>query len=148
MRLLFTKSNKIGSKLICWGLNEPVSHVAMEDSGIVLHSRGSGVDFDSYTNFIKINTVVEEIELKDFTFKDLAALGDRYEGSHYDFKGLCYFIYIGAQRKLFDVDFPIKSRYNIPGAYLCTELVSLYLLGYEDNLITPYGLYLKLSETL
>lgn len=68
VQVLFTHSEKIGSKLICWGTGELYSHVALffPEIELVVHSTGSrGVHATSLPIFLKNNEVLLRIELTE-----------------------------------------------------------------------------------
>lgn len=144
MRILFTKSDKIGSAIIRWGLEEPVSHVAVEAEGLVLHSTWSDVDIDSIETFLEHREIVYEIYIPKLGVPELLGLTERYAGSSYDFRGLVCFVKSALARKLFGTPLPKTACYNTPGAFLCTEIATVLMWGYENAAITPYELYLTL----
>lgn len=147
MKVLFTRSPLIGSRFIRWGLDEPVSHVALEAGGIVLHSTWGDVDLDSVEYFLESREIVYEIDVPDYGLADLADMADSYEGSGYDFKGLICFGWFAFLRKFFNRPMPARNYCNTPRRFLCTEVATLLLYGKEDGIVTPYELYQQLRES-
>ena len=146
MKILFTKSDKCGSRIIRWGLDEPVSHVALEDRGIVLHSSWSGVDLDSKATFLRNREIVYTIDCPRLNRRTVLKMADQYEGKPYDFSALLFFVGAALWRKLWKRPLPEVNKWNRPGTFLCTELATMLISGEERASITPYGLYKKLSE--
>jgi hypothetical protein len=147
MRVLFTKSDLCGSKLIRWALEEPVSHVALEHDGVVLHSTWGSVDLDALGTFLEHREIIYTIDVPDYGLADMIELANRYEGSSYDFTGLVYFSVAALLRKFLNVPLPKSNTWNTPGQFLCTEVASLLIYGYEDAIMTPYEMYLRLKST-
>lgn len=144
MRILFTSSPLTGSRLIRWALEEPVSHVAIECNGIVLHSTWNRVDLDSISTFLKHRKVVYSVEIPEKGLKDLLDIACKYENSSYDFRGLLYFSVRALLRKFLRIPLPSSNPWNIAETFLCTELATLLLYGGEDGIITPFELYQRL----
>ena len=144
MQIIFTKSNKIGSKLIRWGLDEPVSHVAIRYDDYVVHSRGGGVEVQKLSEFLKHSEVVYSTKVAK-NVPRLFRLLLNTNKSRYDFGALLYLTVRTLCGKI-GISLPKKNLWQTSGMFLCTEWVTSYLEGKEDSMITPYNLYKKLEN--
>lgn len=138
MKILFTQSPLIASRLIRKITGEPVSHCAIEIDGTVIHSNFLGVHPQSAEGFRDHCTVWGEVPFPD-DFKKMFEQTCAGWGRRYDFGALLYL----ALRYLLPW-LPKKNLWQTSGMYLCSEWVSSYF-GEEDAMITPYRLYLKLG---
>jgi hypothetical protein len=145
MDVLLVRSNKIGSRLIRWGLGEPVSHFAIRFHipGVIYHAYGRGilrVDPADFHNEI-VETIAlpatdaEEILCEQF-FKNCTG----YQA--YDYPALLYFTWRVALKKFFGVAMPPLNAWNVDDYDICTELA--YMLGeayaqYCGKMILPEG---------
>jgi hypothetical protein len=144
MQILFTRSNKIGSKIIRWGLGEPVSHAAIRYDDYVVHSYMHGVTMTHISEFLKHSEVVYTVTIPN-NVPRLFRLFLRTSTASYDIGALLYLTLHFGLRKM-GIPSPKKNLWQTSGMYLCTEWVSSYLDGEEDSMITPYALYLRLTE--
>jgi hypothetical protein len=145
MIILFTKSDKIGSRIIRWFTGEGVSHCAvMMSSEVVLHSTGSGTHLISHARFIQnynvVYTVWHPAELDHGAA--LATIGTGYDFFAIIWLGLKLFL-----RKMLFRPIERKNNWEQRRVFMCTELVSTLVFGEEDSTITPEALYLKLLAT-
>jgi hypothetical protein len=133
MIFLFTKSGKIGSKLIRWGLNARTSHFAIgfdctEDGfGVVLHSHYSGVHLSWYDDFARKNEIVYKLKpKKPFSLQEeeelYQSLLKNYYGKGYDIEALAYFSYVGLLHRLFKKPLPDTNPFDSSDKYLCVEI--------------------------
>lgn len=111
MKLLWLKADKIGSKLIRWGLNSDCSHFGIcfdedeNDRGIAFHSYGTGTRLEWLKSFKKKYTVVHHLspnwemslEQEEKVYK--AILEDE-SGRMYDYAGLVYFALVVIKNKI------------------------------------------------
>ena len=147
MQLLFTKSDRVGSKIIRWGLDEPVSHVGVCHDGIVLHSEMKGVDLDTEDTFLKNRTIIYIVELPELDIKDFLRVANAYENASYDFLALLSFGFYALRRKWFSTPFPKKNMLSTKGNFLCTEVASMLLWNTENAILTPYQLYKQIRSS-
>lgn len=147
MRILFTKSKLPFSKLICWLLEEPVSHVGIEFDDVVIHSYFDGLRVENIKKFTKHRKIVYSIKVK---FENEAevyeSLIGKYNSSFYDYGAFIYLGWRAFLRKFFSIPFPKKNKFNIKGALMCVELAAILAKYKEEELITPYQLYKRLSK--
>jgi len=155
MKIIFTKNTSCLSKLIRWGLNEPVSHVAIVfDDKIVFHSNLPGVRVEWYNSFKRSNEIVFEKQYDMPLYEEEALYQqviDENDKKTYDFSGFLYFIWRGALRKFLKKPFPSSNKKNNPNLDFCVELIGklrqqLPALPSDEELaiMTPYGLYTRL----
>jgi hypothetical protein len=140
MRVLFTKSNSLLSRIIRGITNEPVSHCAIECSGWVMHSNLLGAHVELPQTFESHSEIVYTVEI-DFDQAKLMATYAKCDQHMYDFGGLAYL----GLRYLIPA-LPKKNLWQTTGMFLCTEFVNEIVNNTEDSMITPYGLYLKLTK--
>lgn len=163
MKFLFVKADKIGSKIIQWGLKSKSSHFAIcfdEDlkkgEGIVFHSYGTkGTHLLWLSDFLETYQVVYAVEQPDTSdegvYRSIIAQ-DRGQG--YDFKALLWWAWRGALFRFFGLPIPTKNAWQQNGYALCTKLAEgpLKLAGMDTSgidfeMISPDDLYLKMIES-
>lgn len=151
MKIVFTTSNKIGSKLIQWILDEPVSHVAVifPSQNKVFQSTLAGVHSLELSEFLENHEIVYEINVEVQDEKLLYdSLIEKYEGHKYDVSAFIYFGYRAFLRKYFKIPFPKHNIFNNKHEEICVEIGAdaLNMKNVDASMITPYGLYLILKE--
>ena len=146
--VLFTRSNRIGSRLIRWALEEPVSHVAIRTQNTIIHSNFSGTHADWDNRWLNNNLVVYSVRVKmpfEETMYRLQNLMSNY--AKYDFGAFLYFGYRALVSKITGTPIHGHNAWEARGAYLCTEFATKLLLGEEEtNLVSPYQLYNRLRQ--
>lgn len=146
MRVLFTAGDTFVGRAIRYMTREPMSHVAIETDGWVIHSTMWGPEIRTLPDFNKHYKVMGSIELLGSVSPAHAyALISKYDRRFYDYTCLLYLGFRYATLKLFNLKLPKVNLWQVSGMYTCTEFVSKLVFGYEDSLITPYGLYIKLG---
>lgn len=138
--VLFTKSKTLGSWLIRKITGEPVSHCAIRVDNLVIEASGVGIIVLPYDKFCKEDTVVFEVPVSGFK-DDLTNMLSKYIGHNYDYMRLLYLGWVYLTKSKEDANIG-----HISGSYLCTEFVTTELYGQLDTEITPYQLYLKLTQ--
>ena len=149
MNILGTRSTKWGSRFMCWGLGEPVSHVAVElDNGFVVHAHLlGGLRIDWGRDFRRNNQVVIELGADNIPEREtVQALLDAHAGSGYDYWAFAYFGWRALLRKCFGIPFPRENKWARRHAFLCTEWLSVLIFRQERAMITPYELLKELSD--
>lgn len=157
MKLVFTKNTSPLSKLIRFGLGEPVSHFGIVfDNGIIFHSNLMGAHVEWYKSFTKKNSTVEfldyalPLEKEESIYLSILNTND---GAGYDFKALIYFGYRILLFRLFKIAIPKTNEYQDASKFLCTELAKAlppYILpdsirSKDLSIVSPYKLYLDLK---
>lgn len=150
---LFSKNDKIGSKIISWAssillkeLKECPSHMAVlvefddsSDSGIIIESTlNTGVRLIPYKNWKEINEELYKIpENSQVSYEKILSLIGSFWGKKYDWGGICYFIPRFLFKVLFNWPFPKKNAWQSDCKYFCNELGGK-LAGYEGfSMVTP-----------
>lgn len=130
MNVLLVKSNKLGSRLIRWGLGEPASHMAVEfpDAGVVYHAYGHSIlrvarkDF----NYILVDKIVlRATAAEDCDMENFFRSATTYQ--KYDYPALLYFAWRVFLKRYLGRPFPRVAAWNVPDWSICTELG--YLIG-------------------
>jgi hypothetical protein len=115
-------------------------------SGIwVMHSNWKGVHVETIREFSKSNRIVHKVVISNENAQlDVQMM--QSGGSPYDIGALLFDgIVLLCRRVLHMRKWPKINLWNSSGMFLCTELVTDFLYGTPDPLITPYKLYLKLK---
>lgn len=163
MKILFVCSDKIGSKIIRWGLGEPVSHVAVEFSSehLIYHSYGSGINVIEPYEFYEHNHVVASISLNIASDKEIHSnfIASIPPIQKYDYLGLLYFAWRGFLKKFFKIPLPRLNAWQERENFLCTELdyilcntlaekIGIMLLpeNLDIAMVSPWQLF-KLMQT-
>jgi len=138
--ILFTKSDRIGSKIICGVTKEQVSHVALEYNGYVIHSNFCyGVNIQPTSKFKKDNNIVFQVPIR-LGKADLLKIISENIGRRYDYLA---FVMI-ALRYLHILPKKVDIR-GISGALICTEFLTKILTN-DERLLTPGQLYKELTK--
>lgn len=131
MKILFTHSKLPLSKFIMWGLNEPVSHVAIEFEGVngmgglVFHSNLLGAHVEFKESFYDNCVVVKSLKLNLLGYDEWViykTIVTNYRHKEYDFKAFFYFCWRGFLHRFFKIPFPEKNKFESSGL-LCTEVL-------------------------
>jgi hypothetical protein len=146
MRLLFTAGNSPIGNAIRYLTREPMSHVAIESNGWVIHSSIWGPEIRTLVDFTAHYNIVAEVELPvEVSPARAYALISKYDRRLYDYSCLVFLGLRYVALRYLGISLPKVNLWQISGMYTCTEFVSELVFGYEDSLITPYGLYHKLG---
>lgn len=163
---LFTKSGKIGSKLIRWGLNESSSHFAIgfdldkSNRGVVFHSHFTGLSIAWAADFLQSNVVVKRLvpalPLRGASEERLYQAVVRDYGKPYDLRAFVFFGWRAVLWKLFRRPFPKTNPLNTSGM-ICTEVaesirheiddIFQVMLPFSGGMLTPNELYQKLKQS-
>jgi hypothetical protein len=155
MKYLFSKNNKIGSKLISWASSfeslplldrdKIPSHVAIEINGQVYESTMlKGVRIIPKKQWSSINTELYSIKSNKKANKFLSAILSSI-GRRYDWVGIFYFIFRFIGLILFRIKLPRTNTIHHKSKYFCTELVS-YVEEADLSMTTPAKLCNDLLE--
>lgn len=152
MKIIFTKSTKILSKIIMDLTTEPVSHVAIDFGWVVIQSNLLGVHIEWAKNFKKHSEVVfslspakrqSHLVLANKMSKQL----EKYEFSMYDYGALLFFGFSLMLRKYLKIPLPKSNLWQSSGMFICTEWVETVVSEKTDPMLTPFKLYLKLKDS-
>lgn len=146
MKIVFTKSNRLFSKLIMAVTDEPVSHVILEFGEFVIHSNLLGLHVESKESFYKTSFPVFSVDCHDLEEHPLFHLLASEEHSLYDFGA---FLFLGISllaRHYLRIPLPKSNLWQATGMFICTEWITRVIDQKEDSMITPYKLYLRLNS--
>jgi hypothetical protein len=157
MKMIFTRSSLPLSKLIRWGLKEPVSHFAMVFfNSFVVHSNLAGVQLNWYSTFKKHCEVIYEIERTLSRAEEinlLKSILNSFDGASYDYSAFFYFIWRAILWRLFKTPFPATNKWGKKNAFLCTglekvlpESITPGTDSLDPEMTSPYKLYQKLNS--
>jgi hypothetical protein len=149
MYIHFTRSNKIGSRVIRSLTGEDISHVALETGeGVVVHSTFSNIHIDTVEHFRHNNEIVRSYQ---YVGPGSSALWEKralsLEGGHYD-----YLAFFGTGFRLLMLKtvgwaVPALAHWATKGTYMCTEFVDTIIGDRESNgQITPGQLEMQLRS--
>lgn len=165
IKIQFCRSPKIGSRFICWGLEEPVSHVVFEFQyyHICYHSHlVGGVQRMTLTQRDRDYIIVREIEMGSThpgQEREMINAFNAVLRSSWDYRAGLYFAWRAILKKFFKRPYPRLNLGDRYGAMMCTEC--FYIVGdlfakwfgkvilFEDRslgMITPWELYSKLLQ--
>lgn len=149
---LFSKNNKIGSKIISWfsgllvkDLEKIPSHMAVLIEGegsiepLVFESTlTSGVRILPYKNWLTINEECYKVPCKkEKTHAEVFSYVYKYWGRKYDWAGVAYFGWCFLKHYLFKSPFPEENAWQSDEKYFCNELGG-EISGYEKySMVTP-----------
>lgn len=162
MKLLWTKRNNFGSRLIEWGTDGDCSHFAVvfDDKpggyGLVFHSHITGVGIDWFGSFCQDYEIVHQMQPKypineEAIYQDL--VGNFYKRP-YDKLAFLYFGLCLVMRKLFGRPLPTRNQWGNKDRLLCTEIACALaqsgVVGLPDladyGIITPTDLFKIISS--
>jgi hypothetical protein len=158
MKLLWVAGSAPLSKLIMWGLTEPVSHFAISfDDKIIFQSDLLGVHIEWMGTFLKTHTVVFEQDFNLGLEKEEAifqALCNQYDGSSYDYGAFAYFIWRAALLKMFKMPLPDRNPWGSKKSFLCDEVIQTLpdevcppeLKKMDLSIKSPYEVWLLFNQ--
>jgi hypothetical protein len=149
---LFSKNNKIGSKLISWssGLFKKditelsgriPSHVAVliNECLVIESTLGTGVRIIPYNKWKEINEELFKIDCiqsyDDLEDKKKELLFEMW-GKKYDWWGILYFTKCMLSKYFFNIPLPSKNKLEREDYFFCTEFAAR-LAGYDYSMTTP-----------
>lgn len=151
MKILFSASDLIGSKIIRNITEEDVSHCAiyLDNFNLVIQSVFSGFDIKSVEEFRVVNRIVHSVEVVKSKGEEADFLVDVIKknfGRWYDFGGL---VFIGISlllKKYFNRKMPTQNLWSDSSFDYCIELVVKEFPVIKDDIdfsetLTPGGLY-------
>ena len=146
----FSRSHKITSKIITWLTGSVITHTYVRipvpeyKTSMVFQAQGFNVHYLNYEEFLKHNTVIEEVEVEvsDEQFIEAEKIRVFECGKPYGMLELIGYLAVLIQSK---VGLPVKNPfYDSDKSFVCVELV-LNMLGMEDkSTMTPDKLHAML----
>lgn len=152
MIVLFSRNDKIGSRLISWGtkhegekIKETPSHLSLLFfSSLMLESvLGEGVRLNYLRTFHKKNQILAAFQWKKgsvsedyIPFKKVARL---YHGQKYDWMGILWYSFAVLRHKIFKTGISKKNRWEKADKKFCTECLEPFV-GKEISTLDPNSL--------
>ena len=161
MEFIWTKSSAFGSKVIRWGLDEPVSHFAIRCNKFIIESDFDGFSIESIYKFENSKRKIElTLKPKDISkeMEDiiLTKLIELFRDQEYDFGAYGYFAYRAFLRKFFRIPLPKKNLWADNQKPLCTgvaEAIQIIKPEWfseeikEFDIVSPYSLYKNMKNS-
>lgn len=141
---VFSKNNKIGSRLISWASSKELdckkecpSHMAiLINEAFVLESTlTTGVRIIPYHKWLFYNTELARVPVKGANRSMRDILIDKW-GAKYDWLGIAYFAYCYIKLILFKIPLPETNAWQNKNKMFCTEYASL-LSGQDLSMKSP-----------
>ena len=152
---LFSKNDKIGSKVISWGTSfiEPQIEDVPSHTAILINNRWvfestleSGVRRISYQEWLKINKEVCKIPCtQERTLEGIIEEFRQIKDKKYDYIGLVYFGLRVLLFICFRLRIPKKNILNRKNSYFCSEVVGK-MTGIDCQMTAPVTLMSKLKN--
>lgn len=166
MIFLWSKSNRIGSRVIRWGIGEPSSHFSAMffegrgDDALVIESRlSTGVRRISFKEWKRHNQIVHALKCPPALPDETALYGliwTRLRGRQYDQWAMAYWVYAGLALRLFRRKLPHKNAWGKNELVYCVEILELMgdylgslgidLSGVDVEMLSPEGSYKILRD--
>lgn len=166
MKLLFVRSQLLGSRLIRWGLEEECSYFAIcfddqaKGSGIVFESKASGAELSWFGHFKKTHYLIHalsfnepmDLEAEESIYQSILA---QYSGQGYDWRALGYWVLQVIGHRLLKLPISRQNAWQQAGYNLCTGLAAgvPWIAGWAQEsfidleMIGPESLYQRLLST-
>lgn len=139
---LFSKSDKIGSKIISKGTKHlattctEVSHVSILINGRWVHeATGAGVNVLSYSAWAKKHQEQYRVQLPPQEYQKIANGFRLIRGRKYDYLGVLY-LGLCLIPTLFGAKLPTYNSWESPSKYFCCEVLG-YLTGRYYGMSAP-----------
>ena len=158
MKIVFCAGTSILSKIIMWGLNEPVSHFAIiMDKNLVFHSNLFGVNIQGDNYFEKSHKIVKVIDPHATVEQEndiYYRVVDQLDGTPYDWRTFFYFIWRAILFRVFESTIPVTVPWNTTTdqSFLCTRMAFVLPPDWTkpllpaDILISPWQMYLTMIK--
>ena len=151
MKILFTKSDSLLSKIIRGITKEGSSHTAIDTGLVIVHSNLLGINLE-WTRFFKRKCVIVHTleRVTPSIDKDMARLDETLtaqEHTPYDFGALLFNGLALLAKRLVGSPMPKVNLWQTTGMHMCTEFVEEVVSMENDAMITPEGLYNKLKAS-
>lgn len=153
---LFSRNNKIGSKIISWGTEhlEPSIYNTPSHAAILVNNRWvhestleTGVRVISYQKWLEINEEVAKIPCTKTSrdYSEIKNIFQEIRDKKYDYPGVIYMGGYVAANKYFDVDIPKENKWESSNKYFCCEAVQK-LAGLEPaSMKAPVQMMVELN---
>lgn len=129
---LFSKNNKIGSKIIANQTNHLADKPETSHISIMVHNRwifestlSTGVRVIPFVEWIKINEIVDIIPCEKETreYSEIKSIYKEIQNKKYDYAGILYLGFYIALNRYFGIKIPKKNKLQSDNKYFCCEAV-------------------------
>jgi len=148
---LFSRNNKIGSKLIAKGTKHlesaipETSHVSVLINKRWIHeATGAGVKVISYDLWKTIHTEVNRIQLSNREYQEIADQFRLIKDKNYDYPGI-FFLGICIIPTFIGIPLPKKNLWESTNRYFCCEVLG-YLTNKYYGMSAPCQILAKLLK--
>lgn len=159
MILMWTTSDRIGSRLIRFGTEEEASHFCLAfsingEKQLLLQQEMGGFEVLWLNKWLKTRRVVKALEPIDSSDREnralMAEILNRFSATEYDHGAFYYFAWRAALRRFFDIPLPPKNKWGSDRDPLCVGIAETIYKERpewfkkkpsEFDIITPMGLY-------
>lgn len=154
MNILFVNADKFGSKIIMYGLDSNISHVAIafDDHDYIYHAIGDKIQKTKTQDFFDHYNLVDFVQYRfsdDVEKKFLKKFLKSIWYQSYDYSSLFYFAWDRVKVKFFGKPSSSFNPMNSDNAMLCTEVVYVVDEIYHDLFgknILPMDLDLSITK--
>lgn len=142
MYLLFTKSNKWFSDLICSVTKEPVSHVAIYDpeEQVVYHSSFMGIEKLGFNKFVDMQERILFVPIEVDAWQ-VQKMYHEHKSAWYDFGAILFLGLSLMLRSYLRIPLPNSNLWQATGMFLCTEWYTKVKYNKELSMMTPWQLF-------
>ncbi len=150
--ILFSKNDKLGSKLISWASSKTVSmcevpsHVAIlvNKKWVFQSTLEKNVHIMSYKEWLTINEELYSVHISEnFEFDEIKTLFRSLEGKKYDWGGILFYAAAWTVNQVFGLKFPKKNLFQSKNRYFCCEVAGI-ILKQDYSMTNPAQVYIKL----
>lgn len=153
---LFSKNEKIGSKLISWGTKhlhqegKIPSHIALlvDERWVIESTLFTGVRIIPYSKWLKINEEVAKIPCphKKMEYSKIKKIFKEIKNKKYDWPGVLYLTWRILINKYFNEPIPTVNLWENPNKYFCSEAVAKIHDMSNHSMKTPVGMLVELRK--
>lgn len=153
VRYLFSRNDKIGSKLISWAgsklssLDNVPSHVAIliNNKWVLESTLDKNVRVIGYEAWSKINEELYTVDGGERDFTEIKNFYKELEGHKYDWGGIAYYAIMFTLFYLFNLKMPTDNKFESENKYFCCEVVGK-LNNINYSMTAPVQVYEELRN--
>jgi len=138
LNILFVNSEKIGSKIIQYGTNEKMSHVAVQfdECPFVYHAYGSEIHETSLHDFYAKYNLIDFVKIKTSPSEETKirlSVSKSVWYQAYDKKAFIYFAWDLFKVKFFSAKQSLRNPLDSKDDTICTEVIYLLDEFYQEE---------------
>lgn len=149
---LFSRNEKMGSKLISWAgsklvpLDKVPSHVAIlvNEKWVLESTLDKNVRVIGYNAWLELNEELYKVSGGDLEFDLIKSLYKALEGHKYDWGGIAYYAIRFALYYAFKLPIPYKNLLQSENKYFCCEVIGK-LNNINYSMTAPVEVYIELK---